>query len=235
MSLEYRGEELDLFRHAANWKSYYGSIIAPFLGKKVLEVGAGIGATTQSLCAGNHDDWVCLEPDTGMAKAIDRKIADGDLPSCCRTVCKTLAELDRAEKFDSILYIDVLEHIADDRNEVRLAAERMADDGYLIILSPAHQFLFTPFDKSIGHFRRYNLRTLAAVVPGSLRRMKLIYLDSVGGLASMGNKLMLRQSMPTLAQILFWDRYLVPVSTKVDSLLAHKVGKSILGVWQKVG
>jgi hypothetical protein len=52
-------------------------------------------------------------------------------------------------------------------------------------------------------------------------------------LASSGNRLLLKQSMPTLRQILFWDRYLVPVSRVSDRLVLHGFGKSILGIWTK--
>jgi hypothetical protein len=61
----------------------------------------------------------------------------------------------------------------------------------------------------------------------------MIYLDSAGMLASSGNRLLLKQSMPTLRQILFWDRYLVPVSRVLDRLVLHGFGKSLLGIWTK--
>jgi hypothetical protein len=59
------------------------------------------------------------------------------------------------------------------------------------------------------------------------------YLDSFGALASVGNRLLLRQSMPTLDQILLWDRRLVPISTIFDPILGYRAGKSILGIWKK--
>ena len=63
MSAEtYIGNEHELFDKAINWKGYYGNKIKPYLLGNVMEVGAGIGATTKSLCNGNHKKWVCLEP-----------------------------------------------------------------------------------------------------------------------------------------------------------------------------
>ena len=58
--------------------------------------------------------------------------------------------------FDCILYIDVLEHIEDDRAQIDAAARLVRGGGHVVILSPAHHWLFSEFDKSIGHFRRYN-------------------------------------------------------------------------------
>ena len=59
------------------------------------------------------------------------------------------------------------------------------------------------------------------------------YLDSIGMLASSANVLLLKQSLPTLRQIQFWDRYIIPVSKVVDPLLGHRVGKSVVGIWRK--
>lgn len=233
MEFSYVGSELELFRHAANWKEYYGGLIRPFFGNELLEVGAGIGATTAALSNGEQTRWVCLEPDAQMASEIRRKINDGELSANCSVVAETLDGLDENDLYDSIIYIDVLEHIEDDRTEAAAAARHLREGGHLIVLSPAHQFLYTPFDQAIGHFRRYDKKSLAALIPEDLAVVKLIYLDSAGAFASLGNKLALRQAMPTLGQILFWDRNLVPVSKICDRLLGFRVGKTIIGIWRK--
>jgi SAM-dependent methyltransferase len=233
MDFKYIGSELEIFRHASNWKDYYGRLIRPFFGQEVLEVGAGIGATSESLCSGSEKCWVCLEPDPQMAEQIRQKISSGELPQNCRVVARTLSELGENEKFDSILYIDVLEHIEDDAGEVIEAKKHLKENGYLIVLAPAHQFLYTPFDKAIGHFRRYDKKTLAALIPDELQCVRLNYLDSIGAFASLGNKLALRQAMPTLPQILLWDKKLVPLSIFFDRMIRFRVGKSVLGIWQK--
>lgn len=227
------GSELEIFRHASNWKNYYGRLIRPFFGSEVLEVGAGIGATTESLCSGREKSWICLEPDLQMAEGIRQKISSGELPQNCRVVAQTLSELGKDEKFDSILYIDVLEHIEDDAGEINAAKKHLKENGHLIVLAPAHQFLFTPFDKAIGHFRRYDKKTLAVLIPDELECVRLDYLDSIGAFASLGNKLALRRAMPTLQQILLWDKRLVPLSIFFDRIIRFRAGKSVLGVWQK--
>src|SRR5262249_2632176 len=151
--------------------------IRDHLGADVLEVGAGLGATTRILCTGTHQRWVCLEPDAQLAATCQLAIAAGELPGCCQTRIGTLLDLHGTEQFDSILYIDVLEHIQEDRAELDRAAQRLKSNGKLIVLSPAHQWLFSPFDQSIGHYRRYNKRMLAEVAPPALRQVRLWYLD----------------------------------------------------------
>lgn len=230
---KYLGEELALFQHAKNWKAYFGGLIEPYIGESVLEVGAGNGATTRALINYAGRSWTCLEPDPALAALIEERIGAGELPQNVRVITEDLTTLDGNEKFDTVIYIDVLEHIDDDDGELKRAAERLVPEGYLIVVSPAYQTLYSPFDAAIGHVRRYSRQSLSSAAPADLLTIRLSYLDSVGALASLGNKLFLRQSYPTLDQILFWDRRLVPISRVIDKLCFHRTGKSILGVWQK--
>ena len=228
----YIGTELEIFNHATEWKKYYGKHLQPYLGDEVLEVGAGIGGTTKILCQSRQKRWVCLEPDETLVSEIKSKIASGQLPSNCEARAATSDELEKEEKFDSIIYIDVLEHIENDKEEMAKISRHLKKNGFLIVLSPAHQKLFTPFDAAIGHFRRYNKRTLTEVIPQNLKSVKLIYLDSVGLLASLGNKLILKSAAPSYKQIQFWDKTLVRCSRFIDPLTRFQIGKSILGIWQ---
>ena len=229
----YVGDELDLFAAATRWKAYFRRMIAPYLGTEVLEVGAGLGGTTRALCRGDERRWVCLEPDPHLAGRLRAEQAAGRLPARCEVIVGTLAEQLTADRFDTILYMDVLEHIEADAAEVARAARRVAPGGHIIALSPAHQWLYTPFDRAIGHCRRYTKRTLGALTPPGLELAWLGYLDSVGFFASLANRALLRQAMPTPAQVRFWDRALVRASEWVDPALGHRAGKSVLGVWRR--
>jgi 2-polyprenyl-3-methyl-5-hydroxy-6-metoxy-1,4-benzoquinol methylase len=230
----YTGSELEIFAAASNWKAYYKQIIRQYIGHKVLEVGAGLGATTAALCDGKGH-WVCLEPDARLARRITDSIASGKLPACCRAVVGTIRDVPATERFDTILYIDVLEHIEDDLSEVQLVSQRLKNGGFLVVLAPAHQDLYTPFDAKIGHYRRYNKRTLSALMPSNLAQRSLLYVDSVGGIASLANRYLLHSDMPTASQIEFWDKKMIPLSRRIDRLLGFRIGKSIIGVWQRIG
>src|SRR5258708_27204672 len=115
----YQGSELELFSRAVNWKGYFGSLLRPHLGRRVLDVGAGIGANVASMDTPNVIEWVCLEPDDGMAARIRERIQRHELPSKCRVIVGTIDRLSVEDRFDTILYIDVLEHIVDDADELR--------------------------------------------------------------------------------------------------------------------
>ena len=118
---KYPGEELAVFENASNWKAYFSSYILQYLKGKVAEVGAGIGSTTVSLNRGTASNWVLLEPDVAMAETLVKKIETKQLPSNCTVKKMTLSQLDTDEQFDCILYIDVLEHISNDKLEVNAA------------------------------------------------------------------------------------------------------------------
>jgi len=174
-----------------------------------------------------------LEPDPKLAARLRAEQAADRLPRRCEVVVGTLDDQLLGDRFDSVLYMDVLEHIEGDRVEMIQAARRVKPGGYVVALSPAHPWLYTPFDRSIGHCRRYTKATLKAITPEGLDLAWLGYLDSVGLLASTANKVLLKQSMPTPSQIRFWDRVLVRVSEWVDPVLGYRAGKSVLAVWQR--
>ena len=229
---DYAGTELELFAGARNWKAYWAGQIAPFIRGRVLEAGAGIGTNIALLHNSNVTFWLALEPDASQAAAIQEKRDRGELPAHCTVLADTAQALRGDDRFDTILYIDVLEHIADDRGEMARAARHLAPGGHLIVLSPAHQFLFSPFDAAIGHERRYDRSMLAAVTPCGCRTVAMRMLDSAGFFLSLGNRLVTRAAMPTRGQIDLWDRVFVPVSRWLDRRTGFRFGKSILAVWR---
>jgi SAM-dependent methyltransferase len=230
---EYIGNELELFKHANNWKKYYAKYLKRYLTKDVLEVGAGIGETTHSLCDVTQKSWLCLEPDSELVKLINEKKEKGYLPPFIEVITDTLDGVDTKRKFDTIIYIDVIEHIKEDSLELKKASSFLKKDGCLIILVPAHNYLFSEFDKSIGHYRRYNKKMLKKIVPSELKQIDLRYLDSVGLFASLANKWFLKQKYPELKQIKFWDNYIIPTSKIVDKITFFSIGKTVVGIWQK--
>jgi len=230
--LKYVGSELDLFAGVVNWKAYWAREIRPFVGGDILEVGAGIGSNTRLLDPGGAGRWVCLEPDPELKRQLVNNTRELKARPTYETVCGTLESVGD-QQFDTIIYIDVLEHIQNDRDELNQAASHLRQGGHLIVLSPAHQRLFSPFDAAIGHFRRYNRAMLRSVSPGSLRVELMKYLDSAGLILSAANMLLLRQSMPTKAQLHFWDHWVVPVSRVLDKLFMYSVGKTIIAVWRR--
>ena len=235
-SREYRGGELELFARARNWKDYVARCCAPFLRGHVLEVGAGLGASTRRMVYCEHvREWTALEPDAALCATLERAVSEVALRSGLPVHARAgvLLDLPDEPSFDAILYLDVLEHIADDRGELAGAASRLAPGGHIVVLAPAHGALFSAFDAQVGHHRRYDKRSLRALDPAGTSLVALRYLDSVGLLASLANRLLLRRALPTARQIAFWDGMMIPASRVLDRLSFGVLGKSILAVWQR--
>ena len=232
-SFEYGGSELEIFAEATRWRAYWQQQVTVFLGRRVLEVGAGIGTVTRDLCDARVERWLALEPDPNMAVRLAEDARAGRLPAACEPRCGTTCDLAPNERFDTVLYIDVLEHIEDDRAELVRVIRHLDPGGHLIVLVPAHQALYTPFDAAIGHFRRYAMRGLLATAPDGVVPQCVRYLDCVGLLASLGNRLLLRTAHPSAGQIRLWDRWMVGLSRWFDPLLGYRCGKSALAGWQK--
>jgi len=233
-SFFYAGEELELFSHAIRWKRYWSSQLAPFFGANVLEVGAGIGTNTLLLASNRQKRWVGLEPDPRLAQNLKSKVKTlGSRPAVLDVIIGDIRSLAPESRFDTIVYIDVLEHIESDHEELEGAFRLLSPGGYLIVLSPAHQFLYTIFDYGLGHFRRYSRQTLRAVGPRQYAPQRVFYLDSVGFCASLANRLLLKQKLPTIRQIKFWDRYFVQSSLILDPLLGFNIGRTVVGIWRK--
>jgi SAM-dependent methyltransferase len=232
--MRYAGQELELFAHAKNWKRYWSLKIQPFLQGDILEVGAGLGSNRPYLKARTVRSWTYLEPDPDLAQRLETCLESNPDALVRKLVLGTIRSFEPGPHFDCLLYIDVLEHIKEDRAELEYASHLLRPGGTLIVLAPAYQWLYTPFDKSIGHFRRYTRRSLAACTPSSCRLERLTYLDSCGIFPSLGNRLLLHQATPSLKQIQVWDHYIVPASVFFDRLLRFRCGRSILGIWTKL-
>ena len=233
MEAHYVGSELELFAEAHHWKRYWASRLQPWLGQRILDVGAGLGATARAFAAHRFERYLALEPDPELAGRIRTAVTAGDLPRGVEVQAGTTADLDPEARFDTVLYVDVLEHIAVDRGELERVAKHLETSGRIIVLAPAHAWLYSPFDAAVGHVRRYTRVSLAAAKPTALEQESMFYLDSVGLLASTANRWLLKASMPSPAQIRLWDGVMVPASRVLDPLLFHSVGKTVVGVFRR--
>jgi SAM-dependent methyltransferase len=228
----YLGTELESFALAQNWKSYISEFTRKYITGHVLDVGSGIGGNIGLIGSSNYRSCLCLEPDIALFNTLKKSIKKSKIDNFYAKN-GAIDELNIDQFFDSVLYLDVLEHIFEDKEEIIKASSHLRENGHLIVLAPAHQCLFTPFDQAIGHYRRYSKSTLMNLLPVSVELIKLLYLDSVGILAILANKFILRQQRPTEQQIISWDSLMIPVSRRLDRIIRYKLGKSVLLVGRK--
>ena len=232
--IHYPGEELELFEEAKNWKAYMSGMLQPYIRGKVLEVGAGMGETTCYLFTSAVSQWTCLEPDPNLFALLEKKKRENKLPSNCQPKQGTIINLAETEIYDTIIYIDVLEHIKNDKEELDLATAHLSTGGRLLVVSPAYRLLYGPFDKAIGHYRRYGKKSLRAAARNPfLKEEKIFHLESAGISLLMLNTFFLRRKYPGKMHIRIWDSLFIPISKLLDKILFFRIGKSIIGIWQK--
>lgn len=221
--MKYVGEELEIFKNALNWRNYWSIFIQPHINGKVLEVGSGIGTITEHLNTTNYSTWICLEPDFSLIPN-PKRWQNRNVHS----VCGTSRNIKKIPYFDTVLLIDVIEHISDDAGELKRISETLKIGGSVIILAPAFNNIYSKFDKSVGHYRRYSKRSLSHIIPNNLVVEKIMYIDSLGYFVSFINKFISRNSLPSFFHISFWDRKLIPISIILDKLINYSFGKTVI-------
>ena len=229
----YVGTELELFAKATNWKNYVGRKLRPYIAGSVIEVGAGLGGSTKYLCDRSHVRWLCLDPDANHVSHLKDLIAARKLPPCCEARCGVLADLAPDECADTIIYIDVLEHIENDEGEMRVAATHLAAGGPHRNALASVQFSLQPLRR--GYRALQTIRTQRCQTSnGSAADLGAIFfLDSSGYFVSALNRLIMRTSQPSVQQIQIWDKAIVPVSLLTDKIFGRLFGRSVVMIWQK--
>ncbi|MDA9071293.1 class I SAM-dependent methyltransferase [Candidatus Pelagibacter sp.] len=224
--IQYDGFELDHFDSAFNFRKYQISLIKEFINGKFLEVGAGKGGLIPFY---NNilKDITIIEPEKKLFKILKKKYSKNKIKVKNQTI------KDVKKKYDTIIYYDVLEHIENDLNETKEAKKKLTKNGYLIFSVPAYQSFYSDFDKSVGHFKRYNKQDFVKLEKKTgLKIEKLAYYDSVGFLFLVMNKLFCLKQTNLKNKIYLWN-LLMPISKLIDFLTFNKFGKSLLCVFRK--
>ena len=139
------------------------------------------------------------------------------------------------EKYDTIIYLDVLEHIKDDKKEFINAFNSLKKEGHLIINVPAFNILYSDFDKDVQHHKRYNkkdFKKLFNFVDYSYTNLK--YYDSLGFVLSFMSKFLLKKNYKSnfKKKIFIWNK-LIPLSRLLDKITFHLIGKSLMVIIRK--
>ena len=202
--------------------------IKKFLKGDVLEVGAGCGSFTRNYFNKKIKSLILTETDKKNIKGLKHRFKHN------LKIKITNKKLDKIKKkFDTIIYLHVLEHIKNDKNEIKLAIKKLKKNGILIIMVPAHQKIYSNLDKAVGHFRRYDLSFFKKNFK-SLKTVNIRFLDSMGYFLYYLNKIFFKNEIfPSDLKIFIWDKFFTPITIIIDFLSKYKFGKCILAVYKK--
>ena len=224
--IQYKGFELDHFDSASNFRKYQISLITKFIKGKFLEVGAGKGGLIP-FYKKLVKDITIIEPEKKLFNILKKNYLNKKIKIKNQTI-KSIKE-----KYDTIIYYDVLEHIKNDLNEIKFATKKLNKNGYLIFSVPAYQTFYSSFDKSVGHHKRYNKQDFLELEKKTgLKIEKLAYYDSMGFLFLVLNKVFFLKQNNLKNKIYLWN-LLMPVSKIIDFFTFNIFGKSLLCVFKK--
>lgn len=215
---------LDSLDGAVNYSAWIYDMVHPYLGERLLEVGAGHGTFT-ALLRGPSKTIVATEISPRSAERL-RERFDGD--HGVKVVEGDLASVQALGPFDSALLINVLEHIEDDEAALAELGRLLRPGGHLSIWVPALPALYSDFDRRVGHYRRYRLADLrrklevAGFVDTSLR-----YRNALGALVWLLTAKALRATPTRPGNVRAFDRFVVPVIRRVETHFELPFGQSI--------
>ncbi len=229
MKYNYNGWELQSFDAANNFRDYQNKIIIKYIKGKVAEVGPGNGVNSE-LFLKRLKKLFLYEPSYKLYKNLKKKYKNKKKIKIFNSKFKK-----NSKKFDTILYLDVLEHILDHKKELNSAIFSLKRGGHLIINVPAFSFLYSNFDKDVGHYRRYSKKSIKKIInENNCKIMQLKYYDIIGFFLSLISKFLTftdyRKNFRN--KILLWDS-LVPLSKFLDKILFNIFGKSLICVIKK--
>jgi len=221
------GTNLGLMKGCCNYNNWQAELIGPFVkNRTVLEVGSGQGSITELLFR-NSKKWFGVDVDKFYVKKLNERFSGAVFK--CGTVEKPNLYSDCF--FDTVLLVNVLEHVCDDHLALKNCNRWLKDDGLVVGFFPAHNWAFGSVDKADGHFRRYSRANLTAKFELSGFKVRTcVPFNFVGLLGWLWHSKVKRLKTHNKAELDMFDQ-LVPYLSKIDSYLP--IGLSWFVIAQK--
>lgn len=231
---EYESRDLEVMSFAQKYHEWIASLFSGFLGKKVAEVGAGSGNFSKLILREPIEELVAIEPSKNMYELLRKNMAHDSRVEAHNAFFTDVSPR-YIGHFDSVVYVNVLEHVEDDAGELARMYESLRPGGHVCIFVPALSWLYSEHDASIGHFRRYHKAPLIALLKSAgFEIVRVRYFDVLGILPWL---VLLKwkwlKGDPTSGNISFYDTYIVPVSRMLETLITPPIGKNLIAVGRK--
>lgn len=224
---------LDSIDAASSYADWVVSHADPVLGDLVLEIGAGVGTLTPRLLSsgGPQRRVHACEPDPVLAAVLSERFEDDP-----RVVVeqRPVQDLPDSTAFDSAVFVNVLEHIPDDVGALEAAYRVLRPGGHVYVYSPAFELLMSPFDREIGHCRRYRLPELGAKARRAGFEVETLrYANLPGWFAWLLVARVLGKNPTDGGLAGVYDRRFVPATRWVEARVKPPFGQSALVVARK--
>lgn len=205
----------------------------PYLGNCILDVGCGLGNFTEILL--DRKLYIGIDLDLELIKQLKMEYSGKkniELFHLDVTEPEFII-LFKNKKPNSILCVNLLEHIEDDINAIRNMIEILPTGGYLCLLVPAFQFLYGTLDSLDGHFRRYNKNQICKKLKNlPLEVSNMYYFNFIGGLGWLFKGKILLEKTQSNANYYIMN-LLIPIVSKIENLLKPPFGISLIVILKK--
>jgi SAM-dependent methyltransferase len=221
---------LERLGEAPRFNQWMYQRIRPWIGDRVLEVGSGLGNLSQFLV--DRPSVVLTDVATPYLSRLRERF--GHLPNVevLRLYLPTVDVPLSTRRFDSIVCLNVLEHVADDVGSVVAMRSLLERGGRLILLVPALRALYGSLDRALRHVRRYTPRALRAVFMEAGLRPRHIEYFNLAGIPGwwFTGRILRRELIP--AASLRWFDALVPLF-RWERLLPWRIGQSLIAIGER--
>jgi phospholipid N-methyltransferase len=226
---QYEGWELHNFDNAINFRKYQFRLLNKYISGNVAEIGPGNGSLLEKYMKISSKIDL-FEPSKKIFLNLKKKFSNKKKVKVINSKFK-----EKKNFYDCIIYLDVIEHIKNDKLEILKALNSLKKNGFLLINVPAFQFLYSQFDKDVGHFRRYNKKDFLKLLSKmKYSTVKMIYYDSLGLILYFISKIFLGSNYKKKFsnKVKLWDK-LIPISFLIDILILSYFGKSLMVIIKK--
>lgn len=214
-------------RHYTAWQY---SVIAPHIGKRVVEVGCGTGNLTGYLLERAQVIAVDIEPECVRRVQIRYPCQPDLRVELCGPPDPEFRELRRYEP-DCCVCSNVIEHISGDVEALAAMASILPPQAPIILLAPAFEALYGPIDYQLGHYRRYSKRSLALTARAAGLEISIArYMNLPGFFGWWANSRIFRRQAQSAPQVAFFDRFVVPVASRIERIVTPPFGQSLFAV-----
>ena len=217
---------LDNLDDAHNYRQWIFDMIEPALGARVLEAGAGHGTFTELLANGH----AVTATDFSERCVGELRERFAERPEVTVLQCDLVGSA-AGGPYDTAVLINVLEHIEDDAGALRELAAQLVAGGQLALWVPAHMQLYSDFDRSIGHYRRYTREGLRQrLLDAGFIVDEIRYVNLVGAFAWWVVARQLHRAPTGKMGVTVFDRYFIPVLRRLEGGREMPAGQSVLAL-----
>lgn len=230
---EYTVRDQLLMEHARRYFAWQFAMAGEHLGRRVVEVGCGLGNFTQHLMTRELVVGVDIEP-LCIGRHRQRFAQHPNVISLSMDVVSEEFARLREYRPDSVACLNVLEHLREDGKALAHMHRVLPPGGTVVLIVPAFQALYGPIDQRLAHYRRYSKPSLASTAQAAgFRCRALRYFNSAGFFAWWLNARICRRNEQSAAQIRLFDRAMVPVLQRLEHRIEPPFGQSIFAVLER--